>query len=117
MMYYKKALVGIALCCAFLLVVSPLPAFGQAGGGGAPLIPFGGRILALTACANGAVYVKLGPPKPGFYIWHPGTLTFLNGPPRRVGQALLGKAGPVYLCVVPGGALPGLSMIMVGSSL
>ncbi|PIT91118.1 hypothetical protein COU17_02040 [Candidatus Kaiserbacteria bacterium CG10_big_fil_rev_8_21_14_0_10_49_17] len=116
MAYYKKAVIGIALCFSLLLVAAPFMVRGQVPGG-VPLIPFGGRIITITPCANGAIHVVLGPPRPGAYVWAVGTLTFLTGPPRHIGQALLGKAGPVYFCAAPGAILPGLLMIGVGSSL
>lgn len=91
----------------------------------AALISFGGRISTTIPCLNGAIYTAVVSARgatPGlteFYIWTPATLTFMAGPPRTIGQQVLGTADVPYLCVVsikPPIVFPGLRMFMVGTS-
>lgn len=80
--------------------------------------PFGGLTTFLFDCRNLVKYVVIGPPVGGEYIWHPGTKTYLFGPPS-VGRWNLGLAGPPSICVVsvnPPIFFFGLSMIMLGTS-
>lgn len=79
-------------------------------------VPFGGPILTLIPCSNGAIYVVLGPPTPGPYVWMPGTISYAYGPPSFVGQYLLGLAMPGGVCVVGTNVLLGLRIIVHGSS-
>lgn len=89
--------------------------------------PFGGQVEQISGCiretgslGTNRVYVKLGDPRGGSFIWTEQTDTYLNGPPNRVGQWLLGLAGAPYVCVVsvnPLNIKGGLYMVMVGSSL
>jgi hypothetical protein len=84
------------------------------------VVYFGGAIGPLIYCINSVVYVKLGPPRGGPFVWAPKvTKTYEFGPPRHSGQWLLGAAGPTYFCIVsvlPLIVLPGLLMLFVGSS-
>ena len=107
----------VGVCVALLLT----PLFASA-----LTLPFGGKVLTLTPCANGAIAVKILPPPEvaylsGFsFIWYPFTRTYLFGPPRRIGQNLLGVAGPPSICVPANGDLSNISgptMIQLGSSI
>lgn len=91
---------------------------GQSGSGSSPSAgtPFGGPITIIKFCANGKIWVTLGPPTPGPYIWGPGTQTYLNGPPSHVGQNLLGTAAGADVCVIGKAVFPGQRMILLGSS-
>lgn len=65
------------------------------------LIPYGGRIIAVTPCpCSGSVMLQIGPPKPGFYFVTPGTLLYafhsVSPPAWHVGQA----SSP-YTCMIP----------------
>lgn len=80
-------------------------------------IPFGGPILAMDICLEGKIWVMLGPPTPGPFIWGLGTISYAYGPPSFIGQHLLGIAGPPDVCVL--GAFltkPGIRILMHGSS-
>lgn len=82
-------------------------------------IPFGGSIGVLLPCYNTAIFTLLGPPRGGQYIWSPATRTYQFGPPRAVGQWLLGLASAPYYCVYsifPVLVAPGLHIDMMGSS-
>ena len=80
-------------------------------------IPFGGPILTLIPCSNAAIYVVLGPPTPGPYVWMPGTISYAYGPPSFVGQYLLGLAVPgAGVCVVGNNLLLGSRILVHGSS-
>ena len=71
----------------------------------------------MTLCNTG-ILVFLSPPTPGFFMWVPGTVSYLDGPPLHPGQWLLGVAGPPMVCMVglfPVGA--GLMILFHGSSL
>lgn len=81
--------------------------------------PFGGQIHQIIFCYNNAIYVNLGPPRGGPFIWTPSTRTYRFGPPVRNGQWLLGLAAPPYYCVVsrkPVIVWSGILMTMEGSS-
>lgn len=97
--------VAAALLCS-------LPSFAFA-------FPFGGQIHQIIFCYNNAIYVNLGPPRGGPFIWTPSTKTYRFGPPQRTGQWLLGLAAPPYYCVVsrqPVIVWSGILMTMEGSS-
>ncbi|MCL9972198.1 MAG: hypothetical protein NBV63_02210 [Candidatus Pacebacteria bacterium] len=81
-----------------------------------PGIPFGGPITKLIPCSNGAIYVILGPPTPGPYVWMPGTISYQYGPPAFVGQHLLGAAAPGGVCKIGTTFLYGQRIIFHGSS-
>lgn len=81
--------------------------------------PFGGAIGTIKLCYNNAIYVNLGPPRGGPYIWTPATRTYQFGPPRHGGQWLLGLASAPYYCVYsifPVLVDPGIHIDMMGSS-
>jgi hypothetical protein len=57
-------------------------------------IPFGGPIITLAGCSDGVIWVTLGPPTPGNYMYHgQGTFSYSYGPPTHPGQWLLGHFG------------------------
>src|SRR5438045_1399885 len=81
--------------------------------------PFGGMIGQIVFCYNNAIYAAVGPPRGGPFIWTPSTRTYQFGPPRQVGQWLLGLAAPPYYCLVsiqPLIVWSGILMTMEGSS-
>lgn len=91
----------------------------------AAVISFGGRVASTLFCLNGGIYttvISARTATPGlteFYVWAPGTLTFMAGPPRNPGQQILGTADVPYPCVIsvkPPIVLYGLRMFMVGTS-
>ncbi len=62
--------------------------------------PFGGQASIVLPCIyNSTIYVNLGPPKGGEYVWTRATRTYQFGPPRYAGQWLLGLAGASYYCI------------------
>ena len=86
---------------------------------------FGGRIAYLyTQCLNGAIYAYVIQPPPKqpsaiAVIWTPATITYRWGPPKSIGQSILGLFDSPYQCVVsyyPYYALSGLRMRMIGTS-
>lgn len=80
---------------------------------------FGGRITAITPCANGAIWITIVPAGPfqPFYIWTPGTITYSAGPPSHPGQEVLGVADIPYVCYIPPFIfLYGQRMQIVGTS-
>lgn len=125
------------------------------------LIPFGGAIIKLDQCTPSVfsggvagVIFKLGPPKPGVYVWEVNVLaalklqkelgkplkeanasdvmrigvdkflsigkgqTYLFGPPRRIGQYVIGLAGtPVKCWATDGVAYLAPKVELIGSSL
>lgn len=63
--------------------------------------PFGGAITELFMCVNGT-RITVGPPVGGLFMYIPGTsFSYAFGPPRRVGQWLLGISGGMEPCLVP----------------
>ncbi|MCC7500871.1 hypothetical protein IT396_03705 [Candidatus Nomurabacteria bacterium] len=95
-----------------LLIPSPAAALG---------VSFGGRIVAVTPCIGGlgpSIWVKIIPAGifPVAYVWTPLTLTYLAGPPRNIGQQVLGVADTPYVCKVGTVPLVGLRMQIVGTS-
>src|SRR5262245_51762808 len=105
MVLRRSAVVGIILAVLF-------PFFTYA-------IPFGGAIGVLLNCYNVAIFTVLGPPRGGSYIWSPATRTYQFGPPRAMGQWLLGLASAPYYCtysINPVLVAPGLHIDMMGSS-
>lgn len=104
----RRRFASIVVAALFLA----LPSFAFA-------FPFGGQIHQIIFCYNNAIYVNLGPPRGGPFIWTPSTRTYRFGPPQRVGQWLLGLAAPPYYCVVsrqPIIVWSGILMTMEGSS-
>lgn len=86
----------------------------------ASAFPFGGRASTVLICPyNSTIYVNLGPPRGGEYIWTSATRTYLFGPPSHAGQWLLGLAGAPYYCIYrisPLTIYTGIAMTMLGSS-
>lgn len=81
--------------------------------------PFGGRATIVKACYNETIYALLSPPRGGPFVWTTATKTYQFGPPRAVGQWLLGLSGPPYYClwsVAPITPIPAKTIIMMGSS-
>lgn len=86
------------------------------------VLGFGGRILNVTSCANGLL-LTIGPPRPGLFMWMPGTLTF-SWYQLRSGPWALGTYFPGGVCVCPNGCCPPYcppipalgTMIMIGTS-
>jgi hypothetical protein len=100
-------MIAVASIVAFLMPASALA------------FPFGGSIGTIKPCYNNAIYVNLGLPRGGPYIWTPATKTYQFGPPRHSGQWLLGLASAPYYCVVsifPVDVWPGTHIDMLGSS-
>lgn len=86
----------------------------------ASAFPFGGRASTVLDCVyNSTIYVNLGPPRGGEYIWTTGTKTYQFGPPRSSGQWILGLAAPPYYCIYkisPLTIYTGIAITMMGSS-
>ena len=112
---FSKTLLAVCLAAGFLFPVSA-NALG---------FSFGGRIIKVVPCVSGLGPSLHVPIKPAgvfapMYIWTPATLTGLFGPPRTIGQQVLGIADIPYVCVIPVKPpiiLPGLRMQIVGTSL
>jgi hypothetical protein len=85
-------------------------------------ISFGGRVVSVIPCTLG-LHITIVPAGaiPVNYIWTPGTITGLVGPPRTPGQQVLGIAAPLPIAcatfTVPPVPLPGHVMFTVGTSL
>lgn len=106
-MTYSRVLASLALV-ATLSLPSAAAAF-----------PFGGQAFIVRPCYNNAIYVGLGPPRGGPFVWAPGTRTYSFGPPTHSGQWLLGLAGIPYYCIVsiqPVIVWSGTYITMMGSS-
>ena len=104
MRYYGGAIVGIIALCTPLIAAA---------------FPFGGQAISVIFCYNSAIYAYLTPPIGGPYVWTPATKTYEFGPPKHVGQWLLGLASPPYYCLVsisPVIVFPGTAITMMGSS-
>ncbi|MBM3260824.1 hypothetical protein FJY93_00200 [Candidatus Kaiserbacteria bacterium] len=102
----------VALMTLLLVVCAMLPSLVYA-------FPFGGQASEVHRCYNRTIYVRLGPPVPGVYIWTSGTRSYAFGPPSHAGQWLLGLAGAPTAClytIVPIDVRSGSSIIMHGSS-
>lgn len=105
----SAAKILLAGLCASALF---LPSFAAA-------FPFGGQAYIVRPCYNNAIYVGVGAPRGGPFIWAPGTRTYEFGPPTHAGQWFLGLAGIPYYCIVsiqPVIVWSGTYMTMVGSS-
>ncbi len=104
----RTRLVGFALA---LLCAAP---------GLALAFPFGGRASLVLPCVyNSTIYVVLGPPIGGDYVWTTATKTYPFGPPTHAGQYDLGLASPPYYCIysiAPIITYSGIAMTMVGTS-
>jgi hypothetical protein len=122
-------LVGLGAAAAlYLLSTASVPMAAAATEGiqtasGVNLVPFGGRSLGVVpcTCTPGFFLVAVGPPRPGLFMYGPGTALFLWGniaPPAWQ----LGKASVPLVCLVYTGdkcvpAGKGLYVIMAGTSL
>lgn len=85
----------------------------------AAAFPFGGRITVYHVCYNETIFARLSPPVPGDYVWTRSTRTYQFGPPRNVGQWLLGLTSIPYDClwsVSPIYVQPAIAIMMMGSS-
>lgn len=105
--YAQSGLIAVLVLCAAIL-----PSFAHA-------FPFGGQASEVHKCYNRTIYIRLGPPVPGVYIWTNGTRSYAFGPPSHAGQWLLGLAGAPHAClytIVPIDVRSGSSIIMHGSS-
>jgi len=81
--------------------------------------PFGGQASLVHVCYNETIYVVLGPPRGGIFVWTPTTQTYQFGAPSHAGQWLLGLAGTPYEClynVSPIDVRSADTIIMMGSS-
>ena len=95
---YKVSKLQHIVFVAALLFISLVPLSASALG-----LSFGGRIVAIyPTCLNGGIWVAISPagPHQPFYIWTPATLTYSAGPPKSIGQQILGVADIPYVCVV-----------------
>lgn len=103
---------------AGLLGLSLLSSLGSAAMPGRT--SFGGRIAAVIPCTAG-LWITIVPAGvfPVSYIWTPATITYTAGPPRNIGQQVLGTADIPFVCFY-GSPTPvplyGLRMQMVGTS-
>lgn len=61
--------------------------------------PFGGQASEVHDCFNRTIYVVLGPPRGGIFVWTFSTHSYAFGPPRHAGQWLLGLSGVPYICL------------------
>src|SRR3989344_4392513 len=79
-MKWRRGIVATALLC----VIAPSVA---------TAFPFGGQASIVLPCIyNSTIYVNLGPPRGGEFVWTTATRTYQFGPPRYAGQWLLGLA-------------------------
>ena len=81
--------------------------------------PFGGQAYDVHNCYNQVIYVVLGPPNGGPFIWAPSTRTYAFGGPSHAGQWMLGLAGVQDYCVYtlqPIDVRSGARMTHVGTS-
>jgi len=80
---------------------------------------FGGRVVGWAPCFNAATWNSVGAPRKGLYIdSFTSTRTYPFGRPGP-GKYVLGLYGIPYFCIVsvaPLLPLPGIMMVMVGSS-
>ncbi|HET8581352.1 MAG TPA: hypothetical protein VFL98_02710 [Candidatus Paceibacterota bacterium] len=109
----------VRLLIAAVLGLAVIGAFSAWSPRIADAFPFGGQASIVQPCFNDAIYVLLGPPRGGAFIWTPGTKTYEFGPPRHAGQWLLGLAGAPYMCIVSPVPLiiwSGTYITMMGSS-
>ena len=99
------------IALSFIFLPKPAEAF----------LGFGGRILHVAPCADGTL-LTIGPPRPGLFMWMPGTLTFSWYQQWRPGPWALGIYFPGGTCVCPyyqcwAPPIPALgTMITIGTS-
>ncbi len=111
-------LLGLGLLSSFGSSAATIPAARLS-------LSFGGRIIAAIPCVSGlgpSIFVTIRPAGvfAPTYIWTPLTITKLTGPPRTIGQQILGRADIPFACFIP--TVPpiffyGLRMQTVGTSL
>ena len=112
MTYGIRGMAAHVLLIACMLAMVLMPTVAMA-------FPFGGQASIVRPCFNEVIYVSLGPPRGGPYIWSQNTKTYLYGPPRHAGQWLLGLASITHYCLVsrrPVISWPGSLITMMGSS-
>lgn len=102
---------GVAL---MVLLLAPLSA-------SALSLSFGGRVIAVIPCKSvlgPSLHVTILPAGafPVMYIWTPATITFSAGPPRTIGQKILGLYDVPFFCTVGFKPFFGLRMFLVGTS-
>ncbi|MBI5456219.1 lamin tail domain-containing protein [Candidatus Kaiserbacteria bacterium] len=105
-MNFKRGIIAAVLFSVFV------PIFAHA-------FPFGGRITVHHVCYNETIFARLSAPVPGDYVWTRSTKTYQFGPPRNVGQWLLGLTSIPYDClwsVSPIYVQPAIAIMMMGSS-
>ena len=84
--------------------------------------PFGGPVInMIQGCFDGVTWVSIGLPRPGWYVHQAGvTRTYAFGPPRHIGQFILGLYAPKHFCAKNTGAglivKAGFLITMMGSS-
>lgn len=108
---FARMLVSV-VAVLFLFVILTLPFSVYA-------YPFGGQASEVHYCYNRTIYVILGPPRGGIFVWTSGTHSYAFGPPSHAGQWLLGLAGAPYIClytIVPIDVRAADTIIMHGSS-
>lgn len=80
--------------------------------------PFGGQIKIIDRVCKGGIMFTLGPPTPGTYFYPNSAITYLYGPPNKVGKWTLGLASPGGVCVAGKKTYPTqYTVIMIGTSL
>ncbi|MBI2109011.1 MAG: hypothetical protein HYT93_02400 [Parcubacteria group bacterium] len=85
----------VAFTVLFTALSLFLPHFTEAA------LPFGGQITKIKQCVPGLL-LSISPPRGGEFMYIPGSsFSYAYGPPRRIGQWLLGMAGPKTPCFVP----------------
>lgn len=110
--------------CAPLLVFVVIGLFFPIGPKAEAFGPsFGGRIAIIIPCINGGIWTSIIPAigsAPGPFVWTPGTITRMAGPPKIIGGGILGlyapSAYPCYWAPCSGCFLLGAPMILVGTS-
>lgn len=107
-----KSFIAVSVLLLLLVVVPPFIARGQldalvdaAKSGSLIDGPFGGPIAVIRPCYNfSAFQVIVGPPVGGSFIYQMGaSFSYLNGPPFRVGQWLLGMILGTSICDIDPG--------------
>ena len=102
-----------ALATSLIVISLSLPLTANA------TLVFGGKVTAFLPCFfTGAIWVTVGAPRGGLYIWSPSTRTYPNGPPGP-GRWTLGLYSAPYFCVwliAPLQVAPGMLMTMEASS-
>lgn len=66
------------------------------------ILPFGGKITLVTYCCNG-VMITVGPPRPGNFLFAPGSILHAYYNIYTPGPWVLGLASPGGVCEVPVG--------------